>query len=474
MLTVRVAFWFGVATLSGMLCAGTHRVVAQTSPAPDVQMASPDAEAYGRFGAAVARVGDVNGDGFPDLLVGAPSEDGDRVGAAYVFSGRDGRPLQRLTHPDAQKQSEFGSAVARLDDADEDGRDDILVAAPKQTTGRRDPQAGQAYWMSGRSGEAFEDVESPNERANSRFGFAMAAAPDVDGDGLDDVIVSAPSEVVAEEPLTRGRVYLLSGEDGDDLATFEPPPSGVRLFGFDVAALDDVNGNGGVDVLVGIVGAKADGQDRAGSASVYDGATQSQLISVTSPNATSEGGFGEAVARIGDVNTDGVNDFAVGAPSESSADAGTSGRAYVYSGRNGQLVHALVSPTPQSNGRFGESLAGIGDVNGDGTSDVVVGAPGEASSAGRVHVFSGADGTLLRTVASPQDILNGRFGIAMSPAGDLDGDGVVDLLVGAQGETSPQGTKNAGRAYVYFAKRLGPTDEASAGGGEDGSGDTTP
>lgn len=419
------------------------------------QMASPEAQSFGRFGESVALTGDVDNDGLPDLVVGAPSEGSDALpGRAHLFRGADGTNLQTFASPDPEKRSDFGLAVAGLGDVDEDGSADAAVGAPRESTGRRTPQAGRVYYFSGRTGEELETIESPNESPNGRFGFSLDQIGDVDGDGWNDLIVGAPSEVVSEEPATQGRVYLLSGVDGDDMVEIEPPSEGTRLFGYAVSGIGDVNDNGSRELLVGAIGASPQGTHWAGGVRIFDGDTRNLLISIDSPNPVADGHFGASVAVVGDTNGDGVDDFMVGAPGESTSAGSKSGRAYLFSGSNGQLLHSFTSPSPQSSGRFGTSVSGGADVNGDGAADVFVGAPGEASSAGRLHVFSGADGSSLFTLRSPQDVLNGSFGSAISPAGDLNGDGVVDVLVGATGENDPSGTEQTGRAYVFSGNDL--------------------
>mgnify|MGYP006272886389 CR=1 FL=1 len=414
---------------------------------------SPDVQPYGRFGESIASAGDVDGDGVPDIVVGAPSEGEDRPGQAHVFSGATGAALATLTSDEPQKRGDFGIGVAGSANGTRGVR--VIVTAPRESAGDRAPQGGNLYLYEGASGSVEDDTDSPNESPNGRFGFSIESSPDADEDGIDDVVVGAPSEVVSDEPATTGRVYVLSGEDGDDLAELEPPQEGVRLFGFSAAGLPDVNGDGVPDVVVGAVGTSTSSQPRfAGVVYVYSGEDERFLLSVSSPNGVEDGRFGSAVAHVGDTNGDGISDFVVGAPGERTGAGNEAGRAYLFSGSNGSLLHTLDSPTGQSSGRFGESVTGSVDVNGDGTPDVLVGAPSEASSAGRVHAFSGADGSFLATLQSPRDAINGGFGTSLSIINDLDGDGTHDVLVGATGESAPDGTERAGAAYVFSGAPL--------------------
>src|SRR5690606_9663376 len=130
------------------------------------------------------------------------------------------------------------------------------------------------------------------------------------------------------------------------------------------------------------------------------------------------------------------------------------GRAYVFSGATGVLLYALVSPNEEDDGRFGGSVAGVPDLDGDGRGDLLVSASGEdpgvsPTSAGRVDDFSGATGALLQTLASPNEEQYGIFGGAVSGTPDLDGDGVGDLLVGAPNEDPGRSPRGAGRAYAF-------------------------
>lgn len=411
---------------------------------------SPDMQSYGRFGTSIAPAGDANRDGIPDIVIGAPSEGDERPGQAYVFSGADGTVLHRLTSDEPQKRGDFGFAVAGVQ-GEETAH--VVVAAPRESAGRDAPRGGNAYLFEGDTGALRDAVDSPNEGPNGRMGFTVQAMPDFDGDGIRDLAVGAPSEGISNDPPTTGRAYILSGDDGDDLFEVEPPQPGTRLFGYAVAGAPDVNGGGAPDLIVGSVGGAS--QERyAGAVYVYTGENERLLMRLSSPNEAADGRFGSAVAAVSDVNGDGTADIVVGAPGESTTDGPEAGRAYILSGANGELLHTLVSPTAQSNGRFGESVAAGVDIDGDGVHDVLVGAPSEASSAGRVHIFSGADGSLIHTLQSPRNAINGGFGSAIAVIDDLDGDMAPDLLVGATGESHPNGTERTGAAYVFSSTPL--------------------
>lgn len=211
--------------------------------------------------------------------------------------------------------------------------------------------------------------------------------------------------------------------------------------GWSVASAGDVNGDGRDDVIVGLPGNdNANGTD-AGAANVYSGTTGALLYTFLGPSGNS--GFGLAVAGIGDVNGDGRSEVIVGAPYENTLGYQANGSARVYSGANGALLYMLPGGTVSNQVWFGWSVAGVGDVDGDGRPDFAVGAP-YYSGAGYVSIFSGATGITLASVGA--EALGDSFGYSVAGAGDVNGDGRADVLVGAPA-TDIFGT-NTGSAYV--------------------------
>lgn len=207
-------------------------------------------------------------------------------------------------------------------------------------------------------------------------------------------------------------------------------------------------------------------------------------IVVSSPNAQTNDMFGFTVASIGDVNGDGVSEVVVAAPNESSSTLAGFGRAYVYRGSNGSLLRTLNSPTPMRNGAYGYAVAAMPDVDGDAIGEILVGAPAERVSGeniGRVHVHSGADGDAIRSFDGIDDgILTGRafgYGSAIAVYGDANDDDVPDILVGAPGWSILSfepggGFLTPGRAYLIDGEdgaRIrefvapNPTEEGSFG-----------
>ncbi len=285
---------------------------------------------------------------------------------------------------------------------------------------------------------------------------------DVTGDGVSDLIIAGPSLGNGAE----AAVYVLDGSNPDVSAVNMPVVFSTETPDFDSrvglvpAYAGDVNGDGVGDLLIGNI----KGNNGAGGAYIfYGGATLTGDLPLSSANVQINGNgvgdFGSAVAGIGDVNDDGIDDFAVGAPRA----VGSSGMVAVFWGS-----HSL-SPTMAvyardlefdgaNNGEAGTAIAGTGDVNGDGVDDFVVGAPQGLNRAGTAYLVYGfangntPTGTLqlasagLRLVGAPADA---RLGTAVCGTGDLDGDGANDLALGAprqNGSVLPR----TGAAYVVF------------------------
>ncbi len=212
-------------------------------------------------------------------------------------------------------------------------------------------------------------------------------------------------------------------------------PAGSN-FGWAVSELRDIDADGVNDAIVGCPGHNAAGAS-SGKAYLYSGRTGALIYSWTGagPGAV----FGQSIADAGDVDADGTHDIIVGARGGSAV----AGHAYVYSGRTGQLLLTL-SGLPVE--LFGFAVAGPGDVDADGHADVAVSAPTTGAGTGYVAMFSGADGHQLWRVNA--DAAGGRFGTGLGPAGDINHDGVGDVIVGAR----DSGPGARGRAYVLSGR----------------------
>jgi hypothetical protein len=425
-------------------------------------LVSPNPEEGGWFGFSVSCVGDVNGDGSDDYAVGAHLEglstSGMECGKAYVFSGATGDMLRILCSPHEEGGGQFGYDVSGAGDSNGDGYADILVGAPVEAPGTSPSSAGRAYIFSGWTGDILQTLKSPNEEANGVFGASVASVGDVDADGYVDVVVGAPWESpggVAEA----GRAYIFSGHTSGGVSAqtgavihtlVSPCPSDEGWFGFGVSGVGDVNDDGHADVVVG-----ADCEEptpsptSVGRSYVFSGATGDTLYSLLPPQQESSGHFGFAATGLADIDSDGYPDLAVGGHGIGGQNPQFAGMVYVYSGNTGALIYSLSPIHPDFEGSFGWALHSA--VSQDGCCYLMVGSDehpgGSPTNAGRAYVFDSTTGELFAEYSSPNEEYGGYFGTGLSGTGDIDGDGQPKLLVGAPGEDGA--ASDAGRVYLF-------------------------
>lgn len=417
-----------------------------------ITVTSPTVEERGSFGWSVAKIGDVNSDGTPDAAVGAPGETvaGQPYGGqVYLVDGTDGSILTSVTSSEPKMRGFFGATVAGAGDVDGDGTADVIVGARRERVDGKDA-AGRVFVISGADGTTLQTLTSPSPETEGFFGRAVDGVGDVSGDGTPDLIVGASDEA-AQGKAKAGRAYLFSGADGSVLDSLDSPKAEQEgFFGTAVSGVGDVNGDGRPDVAVGAYYESVDENRRAGRAYLFSGEDGSVLSSMRSPNVQSESIFGGEIEGIGDVTGDGRPDLAIGAYYERVQDTRRAGRAYLFSGADGTALETLRSPNVGRTGLFGKSMSAIGDANQDGTPDLVVGAHGETVEgkfgAGRAYLISGADGSILRTLTSPNATKEGAFGSAVAGVGSLN-TGTPAVVVGAFWETIKE--KGEGRVYLF-------------------------
>ena len=310
----------------------------------------------------------------------------------------------------------FGWGVADLVDIDGDNVTDVISGAPG---------INRAYVYSGRTGNLIHTL-IPSV-ASGRAGHAIADAGDTNNDGVHDIVVGA------NDAAGTGMAFVHSGVDGSILFSVAGEAVGDS-FGFGVGGAGDVNSDGHDDIVVGAPGNDANGGG-SGRAYIFSGVDGSLLRFLDAESAGDA--FGNGIAGTGDLNGDLIGDQIVGAPT---AGTGGFGKAYVFSGADGSLLFDTDAEAGASSyGTF--FVAGVGDVNNDGNLDVYVGDFG-ASGGGKAYVYSGIDGT-------PLFVFPGTPGEGVGPgrgAGDVDGDGFADLLIGHW--TSSIGAGGAGRTTI--------------------------
>jgi len=410
------------------------------------------------FGGWLAPAGDVNGDGKGDLLVG---EEG-RVDVAQALQGT--MYLNRfLTTP-------YPGYACTAGDVNGDGLSDVVLGNPNFTNGESFEGQMAVYSGSGDGPTTWSMWNVTTVYENPNMGWSVASAGDVNGDGLDDVLVGAPTWDVLSSPsdVDNGAVFLYIGLP-TGLAT---SPSWYYLgatgdqVGAAVSGLGDVNGDGYADFAVG---AHQPGYGN-GKAHVFHGGPG---ISTT-PNATLSGPsfnsyFGSAISG-GDFNGDGYADLAVGAPYDDPSGGppfyliiSDGGSAFMYLGGPGGIAGGNVwyGHGDQQDEHYATSLNGFADINADGYTDLVVGAPdldiGSPFSlldCGRVVEYSGGSTPGVLTF---RQSLNGgpneRFGASVANAGDVNGDGYGDIVVGAP--SANQTIQSQGRAAVHVGSGSG-------------------
>lgn len=426
---------------------------------PQRTLTSPNPQNNGYFGESAAGLSDVDGDGLGDLLIGAPREDGgaDQSGRVYAVSGATGELIHSLVSPSPVTNGSFGNDVAAVGDLDGDGREEWLIGAPEDESNVG--KTGAAYLFSGDGESLILTLFSPDPEAGGRFGASVAAVPDVDGDGFDDLLVGAPGEDA--DSTDAGRAYLFSGATGSLLQTVTSQNPWVGgSFGESVSGVEDVDGDGSGDLLVGAYAEEPEGEEEGGRAYLFSGATGALLQAFVSPGLRFRSNFGRSVSSVSDIDGDGRGDVVIGSRGDegvSSAldpDATGAGRAYVFSGATGDLIYTLVSPKDQVLGAFGAAVAGVQDASGDGIDDILVGATFEYAvnnGKGNAYLYSGADGMLLRRLVSATPQTSSEFGYTLAGVPDVDGDGHTDLLVG--GYDLNQQPRWAGFAYLFSGAR---------------------
>lgn len=340
----------------------------------------------------------------------------------------------------------FGWSISQVPDVNADGKPDIVIGAQREAI-PSNIYAGRVHVYSGATGASLHTINPPTVQQVGTFGWAVAGMPDVTGDGRGDILIGGLWETDTSG-LICGRAYLYSGATGGLIrAWLSPNRQDSGGFGGSVAWVPDVNGDGKPDIVISAAGEQVGSSAAAGRVYLYSGATGALIRTLVSPAPEPFADFGVSVAGLPDVDGDGRGDIAVGAPFANPNTSPTDcGRVYIFSGATGALIRAMGSPLPQTRAYFGDSIAVLGDINGDGKADLAIGAPGADDGhggKGMVFLFSGATGAGLRHLRAP--LPQKDFGISVAAVPDMNGDGRDEVIVGTDGETPPY----IPRVYVF-------------------------
>jgi len=468
-------------------------------------------------GRSVSGAGDVNGDGLADLLIGASRAD--PAGESYVVFGKADSAAVSLASLDKggfridgiDEGDGSGVNVSGAGDVNGDGLTDLIIGAFLAAPGGVE-NGGESYVVFGKADSATVSLGSLGSGgfridgidADDYSGFSVSGAGDVNGDGLADLLIGArggdPGDID-----NAGESYVVFGKaDSAAVNLASLGSGGFRIDGIDVAdrsgvsvsGAGDVNGDGLADLLIGAYNAESGDAGLAGESYLVFGKADGVAVSLASLGS---GGFridgidasdrsGRSVSGAGDVNGDGLADLIIGARYADLDGADNAGESYVVFGKTDSAAVSLAS-LGQGGFRIdgidavdssGSSVSGAGDVNGDGLADLIIGAPGgdpgAANAAGESYVvFGKADGApvSLSSLGSGGFRLDGidasdQSGRSVSGAGDVNGDGLADLIIGAN-LADPGGVDRAGESYVVFSVSEPPLSSVVRGRSRNGN-----
>jgi hypothetical protein len=395
-----------------------------------------------RFGVSVANAGDVNNDGYDDVIIGA-HQDMEiglfAVGSVSVISGFDGSVLHKRIGDAANDR--LGTSVAGAGDINNDGYDDFLAGAPNANSSR-----GYTRVFSGIDGSTLYTI--PGTNIGDKSGFSIDGIGDINNDNYDDYIIGDPS-FGGIGYSSKGRVRVFSGRTGEELYTFIG--NEYDLLGVSVSGFGDMNNDGVPDFAAGAPGGTGVSPGD-GVVILWSGIDGSVIRYQIGDSAYA--GFGNQIQNAGDVDSDGFPDYVISSPRRlKQGDGIHQGTVQLFSGKDGTLMWQWWDPDEWSN--FGTTLSGGTDVNGDGHLDIGVGAPfhdENNSHDGSVAICSTAGEPSHNAPVAyswHDNYADERLGHGLSTGGDLNGDGIGDVVIGV-----PRGIVNGvstGLVKIYVS-----------------------
>lgn len=415
-------------------------------------------QAAASLGFSVSGLGDVNGDGFGDVLVGAPKYSGEtyKSGTLFVFYGSPGglQDLPSRTFNGDQTGADFGFAVASAGDVNGDGFADVIVSAPRYT--HEQSREGRVYGFYGSSNglPLSPSWQIESDMTEAYLGWSVASAGDVNHDGFDDVIIGAKwaKETFTNEGMAQLYLGSEAGLATTPVWTIYGGQAGASL-GTAVSPAGDVNQDGFADVLVGAPLYNTT-EEAAGKVLLFCGGTNGPSqepcwqASGNQPNAR----LGTAVSGGGDIDGDGYDDVIVSAPYQNALSPEV-GIVYLYRGSATDfLINASwTAVADQSLAQFGTAIKMDADINEDGYHDVLIGAytySADQSQEGKIFVYYGGPTgpTTQPTWVAEGNKAEAEFGFTLS-SGDVDGDSQSELLVGAPNYRKE--TELRGRVFLF-------------------------
>ena len=413
------------------------------------------------FGWSIGTAGDVNGDGYADIIVGAPLWDDGQTneGGVWVYRGSESG---LISAPYWYKQSDkadaqFGYSVGAAGDVNGDGYGDVIVGAPLWTSGQTNEGMAFVYHGSSTGMVSAPAWDKQSDQADAQYGYSVGTAGDVNGDGYADIIVGTPFWDHGQT--NEGGVWVYHGSASGVIsapAWYKQSDQANAQLGYSVGTAGDVNGDGYSDVIVGAPYWEDD-VNNEGRAWVYLGSARG-LQTTESWHAESNqlgAGLGWAVGTAGDVNGDGYSDVIVGAPHWGDGSLTSEGKVWVFHGSSSGLnVSSDWSrESGQNDAYYGYAVGTAGDVNGDGYADIILGAPhmtGGVSDEGTTRVYCGS-ATGLRSSYDWKGE-GGQtlswYGMAVGTAGDVNGDGYAEVIVGAKDYNETY--VNEGKVFLYY------------------------